>query len=284
MWTGGEGSGESRSSCRSIRGAELSPGEGSVSKESGGPSADTSLINLSLLDELPLLLGFYSRRVHRIWGKWQFEKRLRERPQFLTFWRGWNPRAGPHQHVPWSEAHETQLANGLLVGRVGWVAGRWVGRRRETDSSTEPVGGLHPPHPGKLCTLLRGVRRASMSPLQRLPRSRCTGSGQGSWGSWVVPLLPMGNRILYYQRFLYDLPSQGFGAAPVNICTCFLAQFSSVSQLCPTLCDPMDCSTPGFPVHYQLPELTQTHVHRVGDAIQPSHPLLSPSSPAFNLF
>ena len=55
--------------------------------------------------------------------------------------------------------------------------------------------------------------------------------------------------------------------------------FSSVAQLCLTLCDPMDCSTPGFPVHHQLLELTQTHVHRVGDAIQPSHPLLSPSPP-----
>ena len=54
-------------------------------------------------------------------------------------------------------------------------------------------------------------------------------------------------------------------------------QFSSVTQLCPTLWDPMDCSTPGLPVHYQLPELAQTHVHWVGDAIQPSHPLLSPS-------
>ena len=60
------------------------------------------------------------------------------------------------------------------------------------------------------------------------------------------------------------------------------SQFSSVTQLCPTLCDPMDCSTPGLPVHRQLPEFTQTHVHRVGDAIQPSHPLLSPS-PAFNI-
>ena len=49
------------------------------------------------------------------------------------------------------------------------------------------------------------------------------------------------------------------------------------------LCDPMDCSTPGFPVHHQLPEPTQTHVHRVGDAIQPSHPLSSPSPPTFNL-
>ena len=53
-------------------------------------------------------------------------------------------------------------------------------------------------------------------------------------------------------------------------------QFSSVAQSCPTLCDPMNYSTPGLPVHHQLPEFTQTHVHRVGDAIQPSHPLSSP--------
>ena len=60
-------------------------------------------------------------------------------------------------------------------------------------------------------------------------------------------------------------------------------QFSSVAQSCLTLCDSMDCSTPGFPVHHQLPELTKTHVHWVGDAIQPSHPLLSPSPTTFNL-
>ena len=60
-------------------------------------------------------------------------------------------------------------------------------------------------------------------------------------------------------------------------------QFSAVAQSCPTLCDPMNRSTPGLPVHHQLPEFTQTHVHRVGDAIQPSHPLSSPSPPAFNL-
>ena len=59
-------------------------------------------------------------------------------------------------------------------------------------------------------------------------------------------------------------------------------QFSSVAQSCPTLCDPMNCSTPGLPVHHQLPEFTQTHVHRVSDAIQPSHPLTSPSPPASN--
>ena len=59
-------------------------------------------------------------------------------------------------------------------------------------------------------------------------------------------------------------------------------QFSSVAQSCPTLCDPMNCSTPGLPVHHQLPEFTQTHAHQVGDAIQPSHPLSSPSPPAPN--
>ena len=62
-----------------------------------------------------------------------------------------------------------------------------------------------------------------------------------------------------------------------------LPQFSSVPQSCPTLCDPMDCSTPGFPVHHQLLELAQTHVHRVSDVIQLSHPLSSPSPPAFIL-
>ena len=60
-------------------------------------------------------------------------------------------------------------------------------------------------------------------------------------------------------------------------------QFSSVTQLCPTLCDPMDCSTPGLPVHHQLQDLAQTHAHGVGDAIQPSHPLSSPSPLAFSL-
>ena len=60
-------------------------------------------------------------------------------------------------------------------------------------------------------------------------------------------------------------------------------QFSSFAQSCPTLCNPMDWGTPGFPVHHQLWDPTQTHVHWVGDAIQPFHPLSSPSHPTFNL-
>ena len=73
-----------------------------------------------------------------------------------------------------------------------------------------------------------------------------------------------------------SLQSKGFTLVSSN-------QIRSVSQLCPTLCDPMNRSTPGLPAHHQLPEFTQTHVHRVSDAIQPSHLLSPPSSSAFNL-
>ena len=62
----------------------------------------------------------------------------------------------------------------------------------------------------------------------------------------------------------------------------FSGKFSSVAQSCPTLCDPMNCSTPGLPVHHQLPEFIQTHVYRVSDAIQSSHPVLSPFPSATN--
>ena len=90
-----------------------------------------------------------------------------------------------------------------------------------------------------------------------------------------------------------DLPDQGiksvsselaggfFSTEPPGKQTLYI-QFSSATQSCPTLCDPMNHSTSGLPVHHQLPEFTQTHVHRVGDAIQPSHPLSSPSPPAPN--
>ena len=78
------------------------------------------------------------------------------------------------------------------------------------------------------------------------------------------------------------IPKKGNGEECSNYQTIALVsvQFSSVAQLCPTLCDPMNASMPGLPVHHQLPEFTQTYVYRVGDAIQPSHPLSSPSPPA----
>jgi len=74
-----------------------------------------------------------------------------------------------------------------------------------------------------------------------------------------------------------------FFSVVVQLYELFVYQFSSVAQSCPTLCDPMDCSMPGFPVHHQCSEFTQTHVHLVSGAIQPSPPLSSPSPPAFNL-
>ena len=100
-------------------------------------------------------------------------------------------------------------------------------------------------------------------------------------------------RIITGQRSTYPStpPGKDGPRALRGICSIFRVSkwqqltrvLSSVAQSCPTLCNPMDCSTPGLLVHQQLPELAQTHVHWVGDAIQPSHPLLSPSPPAFNL-
>ena len=74
-----------------------------------------------------------------------------------------------------------------------------------------------------------------------------------------------------------------YGGWSAGIQVLNLSQFSSVVQLCPTLCNPIDRSMSGLPVHHQLLEFSQTHVHWVGDAIQPSHPLSSPSPPALNL-
>ena len=85
----------------------------------------------------------------------------------------------------------------------------------------------------------------------------------------------------YHQRWTNIASQEGRHLVFIFDMDILSVQFSSVAQSCPTLCDPMNCSMPGLPVHYQLPEFTQTHVHRVGDAIQPSHPLSSPS-PALN--
>ena len=84
-----------------------------------------------------------------------------------------------------------------------------------------------------------------------------------------------------------SIPFSRGSSGPTNwACISLIAggffQFSSATQSCPTLCNPMNHSMPGLPVHHQFPEFTQTHVHRVGDAIQPSHPLSSPSPPAPN--
>ena len=92
--------------------------------------------------------------------------------------------------------------------------------------------------------------------------------GRGVWGRT--------NTCICMAESLHCSPETHYIANRLSV------QFSSVAQSCLTLCDPMSCSTRGLPVHHQLPEFTQTHVHRVGDAIKPSHPLSSSSPPAPN--
>ena len=106
-----------------------------------------------------------------------------------------------------------------------------------------------------------------------LPGSSIHGIFQASVLEWTAIALS-----IYMHTYIYM-------CIYIHICVCiyiYVYQFISVTHSCPTLCDPMNHSTPGLPVHHQLPESTQTHVHQVGDAIQPSLPLLSPSPPAPN--
>ena len=110
-----------------------------------------------------------------------------------------------------------------------------------------------------------------------LPKAHLTSHSRMSGSRWVITPSWLSG---WWRSFLYS--------SSVYTCHLFLissafVQFSSVTQSCPTLCDSMDCSTPDFPVNYQVPELAQTHVRRVRDAVQLSHRLSSPSPPAFNV-
>ena len=95
---------------------------------------------------------------------------------------------------------------------------------------------------------------------------------------WWIALLWTWKCRCFFERVI-SFPSDEFSHQLVTVVT----SYSQLQRVSPTLCNLMDCSTPGFPAHHQIPELTQTHVHWVSDAIQPSHPLSSPSPPAFNL-
>ena len=130
---------------------------------------------------------------------------------------------------------------------------------------------------------LHGLQHARLPCPSPTPRA-CSKSCPSSWrchptiSSSVIPFsclysFPISGSFLMCWLFA----SRGQSIEEYLCCHC------SVTQLCPTLCDSMNCSTPGFPVLRHLPELAQTHVHWVSDAIQPSHPLSSPSLPAFNL-
>ena len=111
-----------------------------------------------------------------------------------------------------------------------------------------------------------------------------TGVGCPSLLQGIVLTQGLNPGLLHCRQILYHLSHQKCGNNFNNIAyVAQWVQFSPVTQSCPTLCNSMDCSAPRFPIHHQLLELAQTYVHPVGDAIQPSHPLSSPSPPAFNL-
>ena len=110
-------------------------------------------------------------------------------------------------------------------------------------------------------------------------------------GTWITNMSLTFDFVLHCHQMLFVIPSSLTCATDWSTSLGMIrkkpfrtnVRFSSVAQSCPTLCDPMNCSTPGLPVHYQFPESSQTHVPWVIDAIQPSHPLSSPSPPALNL-
>ena len=108
-----------------------------------------------------------------------------------------------------------------------------------------------------------------------------------SWMILIFPLVPYCQKsssphpLICSHSNLWRRSGYGKHCRQSFLGAALVLQFSSVTQSCPTLCDPMDCSMPGLPV--QLPELIQTHIRQVGDAIQPPHPLSSPSPPALNL-
>ena len=105
---------------------------------------------------------------------------------------------------------------------------------------------------------------------------------EGVMGTQLKLLICSIPRVAHRIRQLHGILENSERSLPSRNLWFSTIQFSSVTQSCPTLCNPMNRSTPGLPVHHQLPEFTQIHVHRVSDAIQPSHPRLSPSPPAPN--
>ena len=105
------------------------------------------------------------------------------------------------------------------------------------------------------------------------------------WETWFdawVGKIPGEGRVFWPGEFHGQYSPWGHRELDTTEWLSLSSSVSSVAQSCPTLCDPINCSTPGLPVYHQLPKFTQTHVHRVGDAIQPSHPLSSPSPPPPN--
>ena len=149
----------------------------------------------------------------------------------------------------------TYTVHGILQARIlEWVAFPF--------SRDLPNQGIKPRSPALW---------ANSSPAEPQGKPKITGVGSLSLLQRIFLTQESNQSLLHCRQILYELSYKG----SLNS-----VQFSSVAQSCPILCDPMNHSTPGLPVQHQLPEFTQTHVHWVRDAIQPSHPLLSPSPPA----
>ena len=161
--------------------------------------------------------------------------------------------------TPWTVAHQAPLSMGF--------------------SRPEYWNGLPCPSPGDLPNSVI-KHRSSTSQMDSLPsepsgKTNKTGVGSLSLLQGIFPIQEANRGLLHCRWILYQLSNQG---NLDRFASSFYIRSDQIrsDQSCLTLCDPMNLSTPGLPVHHQLPEFTQTHVHRVSDAIQPSHPLSSP--------
>ena len=156
---------------------------------------------------------------------------------------------------------------GLVEAQTGIkIAGRHINKLRYADNTT-----LMAESEEELKSLLMKVKEESEIVSLKLNIQKTKIMASGSITSWEID----GETVEIVADFIFlgsKITADGDSV-----------QFTSVAQSCPTPCDPMNCSTPGLPIHHQRPDTTQIHVHWVGDAIQPSHPLLSPSPPALNL-
>ena len=163
--------------------------------------------------------------------------------------------------TPWTIAHQVPLSTGFSLGKNTGVGCHFL------------LQGIFPTQGSNPHLLYLLYCQADSLPLMPQGKPKCDTMDSSLPASSVHGILQA--RILewvaisFYRDFKILLKNTS-------------VQLSSVAQSCPTLCDPMNCSTPGLPIRHQLPEFTQTHLHRVSDAIQPSHPLLSPSPPASN--
>ena len=189
--------------------------------------------------------------------------------------QGSNP-AHPHDRQSlYKLSHQGSLCNKESACQMPKTQGRWAQSLGQEDPLEEEEWHL-------AAIFLSGTNPWRKEPSVSQGRTRLSTPENGIRSHRLKPKFSKNSFLLLLMTTKSTDYHLGFWPA-INKKLPGLHQFRSVAQSCLTLCDPMDCSTPGLPVHHQLPESTQTHVHWVNDAIQPSHPLSSPSPPALNL-